>query len=100
MQVNDLILSNFTQHQQRCSSSLGFAATTPHNHGPQLMEAVPQFGGSTTHASSASHSWGIKDVPTPSEIVAALDQHVIGQQHAKRVRTHECAAHGQLVYNF
>jgi hypothetical protein len=50
------------------------------------MEAVPQFGGHTTQTSTATRNWGINEVPTPSEIVAALDKHVIGQQHAKRVR--------------
>ncbi|GIL88394.1 hypothetical protein Vretimale_15022 [Volvox reticuliferus] len=51
------------------------------------MEAapgVPQFGGQTTTTTTA-HQWGISRVPSPRELVRALDQHVVGQGHAKKV---------------
>ncbi len=39
--------------------------------GHQTLEAVPQYGGSTTNTVTANHNWGIARVPTPSEIVSA-----------------------------
>lgn len=44
------------------------------------LGAIPNYGGRTSEGSSASHHrWGIDRVPTPREIVAHLDQYVIGQ---------------------
>eukprot|EP00198_Chlamydomonas_reinhardtii_P008625 XP_001697962.1 ATP-dependent clp protease ATP-binding subunit [Chlamydomonas reinhardtii] len=54
---------------------------------PSSMEAapaVPQFGGQTINTTTA-HQWGISRVPSPRELVRALDAHVIGQEHAKKV---------------
>lgn len=48
-------------------------------------QAVPQFGGHTVNATSASAGLGLGKVPTPSEIVSALDAYVVGQSQAKRV---------------
>ena len=48
------------------------------------MSAVPNYGGKTSEGASASqHRWGIDRVPTPREIVAALDQYVVGQVGAQ-----------------
>ena len=44
-----------------------------------------QFGGQTTNTTTASRDFGLNKVPTPREIVAALDQYVIGQAHTKKV---------------
>lgn len=43
-----------------------------------------QFGGQTINTTTA-HQWGISRVPSPRELVRALDAHVIGQEHAKKV---------------
>lgn len=62
-------------------------ALTSHTHsmGSQTtLEAVPQFGGNSTNTVS-SWSGGFSRVPTPRELVEALDQYVIGQPQAKRV---------------
>ncbi|GLI71670.1 hypothetical protein VaNZ11_016951 [Volvox africanus] len=68
-------------------------ATQDYRHGyvngyqSSSMEAapgVPQFGGQTTSTTTATQ-WGIGRVPSPRELVRALDQHVIGQEHAKKV---------------
>lgn len=45
-----------------------------------------QFGGNTTNTTSATQNFGLTRVPSPREIVQALDDYVIGQEHAKRVR--------------
>ncbi|GLC62246.1 hypothetical protein PLESTB_001861900 [Pleodorina starrii] len=74
-------------------ASVNPATTQDYRHGyvngfqSSTMEAapaVPQFGGQTTSTTSA-HQWGISRVPSPRELVRALDQHVIGQEHAKKV---------------
>lgn len=59
------------------------SAFTPHHNTVEAI-AVPQFGGATTNTVSGQH-FGISRLPTPREMVAALDQFVIGQAHAKRV---------------
>ncbi|KAG2441882.1 hypothetical protein HXX76_003489 [Chlamydomonas incerta] len=50
----------------------------------EAAPAVPQFGGQTINTTTA-HQWGISRVPSPRELVRALDAHVIGQEHAKKV---------------
>jgi len=50
---------------------------------PALGEAIPQFGGATSHTVTASHIAGLR-VPSPAELVAELDRWVVGQGHAKR----------------
>ena len=50
------------------------------------LGALPNFGGRTSEGTIASHQrWGIERVPTPREIVAMLDQYVVGQAEAKKV---------------
>lgn len=44
------------------------------------LGAIPNYGGKTSEGTNASHHrWGVDRVPTPREIVAHLDQYVIGQ---------------------
>lgn len=58
--------------------------TSPPTGSGATLEAVPQFGGNST-STTIAYPGGIGKVPTPSEIVEALDQYVIGQALAKRV---------------
>lgn len=51
----------------------------------QPQDPTPAFGGQTTTSSHATHNWGLSRVPTPRELVAALDQYVVGQDYAKKV---------------
>jgi hypothetical protein len=64
----------------------GYAAAAPTAAGPTLVEGTPQFGGQNYSSTHATQNWGIKDVPTPRQLVAQLDQWVIGQSPAKKVR--------------
>jgi hypothetical protein len=48
------------------------------------MEGTPQFGGQNYSSTHASQAWGIKEVPTPKQLVSQLDQWVIGQTPAKK----------------
>lgn len=44
------------------------------------VTSIPNYGGRTSEGTSAScHRWGVDRVPTPRDIVAHLDQYVIGQ---------------------
>ncbi|KAG2451669.1 hypothetical protein HYH02_003449 [Chlamydomonas schloesseri] len=52
--------------------------------GMEAAPGVPQFGGQTINTTTA-HQWGVGRVPSPRELVRALDAHVIGQDHAKKV---------------
>lgn len=62
------------------------------------MEAVPQYGGQTTSTTTAHH-WGISRVPSPRELVRALDQHVVGQAHAKKVLAVATHNHYKRILN-
>jgi ATP-dependent Clp protease ATP-binding subunit ClpX len=86
------------QLQQHYADQSGFA--TPSNptgggpnggpgaggSGPATGEGTPHFGGQSygsAHATAAG--WAARDVPTPRQLVAKLDEWVIGQPYAKRV---------------
>jgi len=44
------------------------------------LGAIPNYGGKTSEGTNATHHrWGVDRVPTPREIVAHLDQYVVGQ---------------------
>jgi len=52
--------------------------------GPQ--SAIPNFGGrAPDNTTSSGSGWGIDKIPTPREMVGLLDQHVVGQAHAKKI---------------
>ncbi len=52
--------------------------------GPQ--NAIPNFGGrAPDNTTSSGSGWGIDKIPTPKEMVNLLDQHVVGQAHAKKI---------------
>lgn len=58
-------------------------APTP-SAGPQ--SAIPNFGGrAPDNTTSSGSGWGIDKIPTPREMVSLLDQHVVGQAHAKKI---------------
>lgn len=48
-----------------------------------------QYGGQNFSGTSATMNWGIRDIPTPKEMVAALDEWVVGQPAAKKVGSAE-----------
>jgi ATP-dependent protease Clp ATPase subunit len=50
-----------------------------------VMTGQTQYGGQNFSGTSATMNWGIRDIPTPKEMVAALDQWVVGQPAAKKV---------------
>jgi ATP-dependent protease Clp ATPase subunit len=49
-----------------------------------IMRLYHATAGNTTSTATATHDWNLR-VPTPRELMAALDQYVIGQTHAKKV---------------
>jgi ATP-dependent Clp protease ATP-binding subunit ClpX len=51
------------------------------------LGAIPSYGGRAPdgNGAQAPPAWGVGDVPTPREMVALLDQHVVGQAMAKKV---------------
>lgn len=61
---------------------------TPSSHvgeQPSVVSGQTQFGGQNFGGTHASMNWGVKDIPTPKEMVGALDDWVVGQPAAKRV---------------
>eukprot|EP00775_Hariotina_reticulata_P007216 gene7216-7429_t len=52
---------------------------------PSVVSGQTQFGGQNYSGTHATMNWGIKDIPTPREMVAALNDWVVGQPGAKRV---------------
>ncbi|KAF8063025.1 CLPX1 [Scenedesmus sp. PABB004] len=52
---------------------------------PSVVSGQTQYGGQSFSGTHASMHWGVKDIPTPKEMVAALDDWVIGQPAAKKV---------------
>jgi hypothetical protein len=61
---------------------------TPSSHvgeQPSVVSGQTQFGGQNFGGTHASMHWGVKDIPTPKEMVGALDDWVVGQPAAKRV---------------
>lgn len=64
---------------------------------PTIASGQTQFGGQNFSGTSATMHWGVKDIPTPKEMVAQLNEWVIGQPSAKKVG--ECARqHPRLVW--
>ena len=53
--------------------------------GPTVLMGQTQFGGASYNTTHASHNWGAKEIPTPKQMVAMLDQWVVGQPQAKKV---------------
>lgn len=51
------------------------------------LSAVPNFGGHDSQGSTGFKILGDGPIPTPRQLVAMLDQYVIGQDKAKRVRS-------------
>lgn len=60
-----------------------------------IMSGDTQFGGQSFSGTSASMNWGIKDIPTPKEMVAQLNDWVIGQPAAKKVCICRAQCHNQ-----
>jgi hypothetical protein len=61
---------------------------TPSSHvgeQPSVVSGQTQFGGQNFSGTHASMHWGVKDIPTPKEMVGQLDDWVVGQPAAKRV---------------
>lgn len=54
-------------------------------HTQTAMTGQTQYGGQNYSGTSATMNWGIRDIPTPREMVAMLDQWVVGQPAAKKV---------------
>jgi ATP-dependent protease Clp ATPase subunit len=52
---------------------------------PSVVSGQTQFGGQNYSGTHATMNWGIKDIPTPREMVSALNDWVVGQPAAKRV---------------
>ena len=49
------------------------------------LEAVPNYGGSSPTSAQGMQGAGLGSIKTPRQLVAELDKHVVGQEHAKKV---------------
>ncbi|KAK9845326.1 hypothetical protein WJX81_003486 [Elliptochloris bilobata] len=67
---------------ERKGHAVSFTATQGHI-AQQPVAAIPNFGGSSPNSSSF-RPWEPASVPTPRQIVKALNRFVIGQEKAKR----------------
>jgi hypothetical protein len=66
-----------------------YTAASPPPGGSTPGEAIPAFGGGAPGGGGDARGapgFDLRSLPTPSELVAALDVHVVGQEAAKRVR--------------
>ena len=63
------------------------------------MTGQTQYGGQNYSGTSASMNWGIRDIPTPKEMVQKLDEWVIGQPAAKKVGWLCCCGAGQECHD-
>ena len=54
--------------------------------GNQPLGSMPHYGGTDDHGATAFRVVGEGPIPTPRELVAKLDDYVIGQDAAKRAR--------------
>lgn len=66
-----------------CQPSKPYACV--HLQGNQPLGSVPHYGGTDDHGATAFRVLGDGPVPTPRELVARLDDYVIGQEAAKKV---------------
>lgn len=57
----------------------------PEPAGPPLASPGTAFGGQSASGTTGHQGFGLGRIPAPREIVEALDQWVIGQDHAKKV---------------
>ena len=51
------------------------------------LEAVPNYGGSSPTSAQGTQGAGLGPIKTPRQLVAELDKHVVGQDHAKKARS-------------
>ena len=58
--------------------------------GDQPLSALPNFGGTSAEHAEGVRAWNLGSVPTPKELVEALNKSVIGQASAKRVCLAAC----------
>lgn len=63
-----------------------YPAAQPAAPAPGPQSAIPNFGGRAPDGTAFQQSqWGVDKVPTPREMVAMLDQYVVGQAQAKKI---------------
>ena len=63
------------------------------------MTAVPNYGGRDGQGATGFNITGDGAIPTPRQIVAKLDEYVIGQDQAKKVKhdgSPPCCMHAEL----
>ncbi|KIZ03423.1 ATP-dependent Clp protease ATP-binding subunit ClpX, partial [Monoraphidium neglectum] len=71
-------------HKQYPDHLGGYAAAQATQGAPTVLEGTPQFGGQNYGSAHATQQWGVREVPTPRQLVAQLDQWVVGQAAAKK----------------
>lgn len=66
--------------------------TNPQNagNGGTAADGVPSYGGGNSSGTSTNFELSLEDLPSPKQLVEALDEYVVGQQHAKKVGPSFC----------